>query len=182
MIAVGTSDLVGLKIRSARIQAGETLADTARATGVSESLLSRIENGHRRASRELVKRLSSHFGVDAEELSPAPGERGPIAAPQPTGTETVWAQRVNLSAADFDRNSIVLAEIALSTATRQLTNELATHDHIARYRTCKELARLAAMPLMTLQKVSQHDDDPVVREAARQLLNTLLEGYAPDPT
>lgn len=181
MIAVGTSDLIGLKIRSARVQRGETLADTARATGVSESLLSRIENGHRRASRDLIDRLSSHFGIGADDLTSQQPDHAPVVAPVSHGSETVWTQRVNLTEQPQDRNALVLAEIALSTATRQLAADLTTHDHIARYRTCKELARLAAMPLMTLQSVSQRDDDPVVREAARQLLTTLLEGYAPEP-
>ena len=48
-------DLVGPRLRRVREQRGVTLTEVAQATGISKSTLSRLENGQRRPSLELLR-------------------------------------------------------------------------------------------------------------------------------
>jgi len=172
---MGTEDLVGLRIRNLRLDARETLAQTAQATGVSESLLSRIENGHRRPAGLLLERLSAHFSVPLESFA---ADVVPLPArPARRVSETAWplggTMRVDASAA----GALVLADLAISTALGQLREALEGGDHVDRYRASRSLAGLASQPLEMLHDVCLRDTDPMVREAARQLLDTLVEAY-----
>ncbi|MEU0535457.1 helix-turn-helix domain-containing protein [Amycolatopsis tolypomycina] len=63
---------VGPRLRALRRQRGMTLADVAAATGVSESTLSRLESGQRRASLELLLPLARTYGVPLDDLVGAP--------------------------------------------------------------------------------------------------------------
>ncbi|MFC6081115.1 helix-turn-helix domain-containing protein [Sphaerisporangium aureirubrum] len=63
---------VGPKLRELRRQRGITLADLSRTTGVSESTLSRLENGTRRPNLELLLPLAHAYGVPLDELVGAP--------------------------------------------------------------------------------------------------------------
>ncbi|NUU21618.1 MAG: helix-turn-helix transcriptional regulator [Streptomycetaceae bacterium] len=63
---------VGPRLRALRRDRGLTLADLAAATGVSESTLSRLENGRRRATLELLLPLARTYGVPLDDLVGAP--------------------------------------------------------------------------------------------------------------
>ncbi|MEU4804039.1 XRE family transcriptional regulator [Actinosynnema sp. NPDC023587] len=63
---------VGPRLRAIRRQRGATLADLAASTGISESTLSRLESGQRRANLELLLPLARAHGVALDELVGAP--------------------------------------------------------------------------------------------------------------
>jgi transcriptional regulator with XRE-family HTH domain len=65
-------DAVGPRLRALRRERGITLADLAATTGVSESTLSRLESGQRRATLELLLPLASTYGVPLDDLVGAP--------------------------------------------------------------------------------------------------------------
>jgi transcriptional regulator with XRE-family HTH domain len=65
-------DAVGPRLRALRRQRGITLAEVAVKTGISESTLSRLESGRRRANLELLLPLSSAYDVPLDELVGAP--------------------------------------------------------------------------------------------------------------
>lgn len=65
-------DVVGPRLRSLRRARGITLADLAATTGVSESTLSRLESGQRRATLELLLPLSRTYDVPLDDLVGAP--------------------------------------------------------------------------------------------------------------
>ncbi|MER0478245.1 XRE family transcriptional regulator [Streptomyces sp. Edi2] len=65
-------DAVGPRLRALRRNRGITLADLAATTGVSESTLSRLENGQRRPSLELLLPLARTFDVPLDDLVGAP--------------------------------------------------------------------------------------------------------------
>ncbi|MFE1024173.1 helix-turn-helix domain-containing protein [Streptomyces sp. NPDC058818] len=71
----GTEDVlgaVGPRLRALRRDRGITLADLSAATGVSESTLSRLESGQRRATLELLLPLARIYGVPLDDLVGAP--------------------------------------------------------------------------------------------------------------
>jgi len=173
--SLDTGDLLGLRLRNLRLEARETLAQTAAATGVSESLLSRIENGHRRPARPLLERLATHFSVDIEKLTE--GADATTARPARRTTQTSWPVGVSAGAETTTAGTLVLADVAIATALGSLRESLRGNDHVERYRACRALANLASQPFELLHEVSLRDDDPTVREATRQLLSTLVEAY-----
>ncbi len=63
---------VGPRLRAIRRQRDTTLAELAAATGISESTLSRLESGQRRANLELLLPLARAHGVPLDELVGAP--------------------------------------------------------------------------------------------------------------
>jgi transcriptional regulator with XRE-family HTH domain len=65
-------DLVGPRLRRVREQRGMTLTDAARRTGISKSTLSRLENGKRRPSLELLLPLAQAYRVPLDDLVGAP--------------------------------------------------------------------------------------------------------------
>ncbi|MEU3148352.1 MULTISPECIES: helix-turn-helix domain-containing protein [unclassified Streptomyces] len=65
-------DSVGPRLRALRRDRGITLAGLAAATGVSESTLSRLENGQRRPSLELLLPLTRTHDVPLDDLVGAP--------------------------------------------------------------------------------------------------------------
>ncbi|WP_242905142.1 helix-turn-helix domain-containing protein [Actinomadura terrae] len=65
-------DAVGPRLRALRRDRGITLADLAAATGVSESTLSRLESGQRRATLELLLPLARIYDVPLDDLVGAP--------------------------------------------------------------------------------------------------------------
>lgn len=65
-------DAVGPRLRALRRDRGITLADLAATTGVSESTLSRLENGQRRPSLELLLPLARTYDVPLDDLVGAP--------------------------------------------------------------------------------------------------------------
>ncbi|QWF79830.1 helix-turn-helix domain-containing protein [Amycolatopsis sp. CA-230715] len=64
--------VVGPRLRALRRDRGVTLADLAATTGVSESTLSRLESGQRRATLELLLPLARTYGVPLDDLVGAP--------------------------------------------------------------------------------------------------------------
>ncbi|SFP17836.1 transcriptional regulator, XRE family with cupin sensor [Saccharomonospora viridis] len=63
---------VGPRLRALRRHRGITLAELATATGVSESTLSRLESGQRRATLELLLPLARVYNVPLDDLVGAP--------------------------------------------------------------------------------------------------------------
>ncbi|MEJ2859407.1 MULTISPECIES: helix-turn-helix domain-containing protein [unclassified Saccharothrix] len=68
---------VGPRLRAIRKQREVTLADLAAETGISESTLSRLESGQRRANLELLLPLARAHGVPLDELVGAPNTGDP---------------------------------------------------------------------------------------------------------
>ncbi|MCT9092584.1 XRE family transcriptional regulator [Streptomyces sp. ASQP_92] len=71
----GTEDVlgaVGPRLRALRRQRGVTLADIAATTGISESTLSRLESGQRKATLELLLPLARAYDVPLYDLVGAP--------------------------------------------------------------------------------------------------------------
>jgi transcriptional regulator with XRE-family HTH domain len=64
--------LVGPRLRKVREQRGATLTEVAEATGISKSTLSRLENGQRRPSLELLLPLARTYRVPLDDLVGAP--------------------------------------------------------------------------------------------------------------
>ena len=65
-------DQVGPRLRRVREQRGVTLTDLAAATGISKSTLSRLENGQRKPSLELLLPLAQAHRVPLDDLVGAP--------------------------------------------------------------------------------------------------------------
>ncbi|MFI7664689.1 helix-turn-helix domain-containing protein [Nocardia sp. NPDC049526] len=65
-------DAVGPRLRALRRDRGTTLADLAATTGVSESTLSRLESGQRRATLELLLPLARTYDIPLDDLVGAP--------------------------------------------------------------------------------------------------------------
>jgi transcriptional regulator with XRE-family HTH domain len=65
-------DLVGSRLRRVREQRGITLTEVAQLTGISKSTLSRLENGQRRPSLELLLPLAQTYRVPIDDLVGAP--------------------------------------------------------------------------------------------------------------
>ncbi|MFF0528119.1 helix-turn-helix domain-containing protein [Nocardia amikacinitolerans] len=65
-------DAVGPRLRALRRDRGITLADLAATTGVSESTLSRLESGQRRATLELLLPLARAYDIPLDDLVGAP--------------------------------------------------------------------------------------------------------------
>jgi transcriptional regulator with XRE-family HTH domain len=67
-----TLALVGPRLRRVREQRGLTLTHAAARTGISKSTLSRLENGQRRPSLELLLPLAQAYRVPIDDLVGAP--------------------------------------------------------------------------------------------------------------
>ena len=65
-------ELVGPRLRKVREQRGATLTDVAGRTGISKSTLSRLENGQRKPSLELLLPLAQVYRVPLDDLVGAP--------------------------------------------------------------------------------------------------------------
>jgi transcriptional regulator with XRE-family HTH domain len=64
--------MVGPRLRRVREQRGLTLTEAAEQTGISKSTLSRLENGQRRPSLELLLPLAQLYQVPTDDLVGAP--------------------------------------------------------------------------------------------------------------
>ena len=67
-----TLDLVGPRLKRVRSQRGVTLHDLSERTGISKSTLSRLENGQRRPSLELLLPLAEAYRIPLDDLVGAP--------------------------------------------------------------------------------------------------------------
>ena len=65
-------ELVGPRLRKVREQRGVTLTEVAERTGMSKSTLSRLENGQRKPSLELLLPLAQVYRVPLDDLVGAP--------------------------------------------------------------------------------------------------------------
>ncbi|MDA3645026.1 XRE family transcriptional regulator [Saccharopolyspora indica] len=65
-------DAVGPRLRALRRDRGITLAELAVRTGISESTLSRLESGQRKATLELLLPLARTYDVPLDDLVGAP--------------------------------------------------------------------------------------------------------------
>ena len=72
-----TLDAVGPRLRALRRRRRITLADLSVTTGISESTLSRLESGKRRANLELLLPLARAHGVPLDDLVGAPNTGDP---------------------------------------------------------------------------------------------------------
>jgi AcrR family transcriptional regulator/transcriptional regulator with XRE-family HTH domain len=77
---VGTTEPLGLRLRRARLAAGLTLRQTARALGVSAATWSAIENGRTRIAEHRLVAAARLFGAEAADLRTPP--------PAPSATRT----------------------------------------------------------------------------------------------
>ncbi|MDP9219167.1 MAG: XRE family transcriptional regulator [Actinomycetota bacterium] len=76
--AIATAlDQVGPRLKRLRTQRRLTLTGVAEATGISKSTLSRLENGQRRPTLELLLALSHAYRVPLDYLVAAPEEGDP---------------------------------------------------------------------------------------------------------
>jgi len=67
-----TLDLVGPRLKQVRTQRGITLHSLSERTGISTSTLSRLENGQRRPSLELLLPLAQAYRIPLDDLVGAP--------------------------------------------------------------------------------------------------------------
>ena len=65
-------DLVGPRLKRIRADRDVTLADLSERTGISKSTLSRLENGQRRPSLELLLPLAQAYRIPLDDLVGAP--------------------------------------------------------------------------------------------------------------
>ncbi|TDD50962.1 helix-turn-helix domain-containing protein [Saccharopolyspora elongata] len=79
----GVLDAVGPRLRALRRLRGSTLAELAAKTGISESTLSRLESGRRRANLELLLPLAHAYDVPLDDLVGAPRTGDPRIHLQP---------------------------------------------------------------------------------------------------
>lgn len=70
-------DGVGPRLRALRRHRDITLAELSASTGISESTLSRLESGGRRANLELLLPLARTYGVPLDDLVGAPSTGDP---------------------------------------------------------------------------------------------------------
>ena len=166
-------EMSGIRLKNARIQRGLRIVDVAAAVGVSASLLSRIESGKRHLHEPLLERLAEYLNVETHELA------GPaVSAPShPSRVEYHWPLTVSDSTRDPHLETAQMADLALTTAMRETLALTSGANASERFRACKSLAALASRPLEALLHISKDDDDPIVRQAACQLLWTLNEAY-----
>ncbi len=68
----GAMAQIGPRLRRVRTQRRMTLTAVAKTTGISKSTLSRLENGQRRATLELLLALSQAYRVPLDDLVAAP--------------------------------------------------------------------------------------------------------------
>jgi transcriptional regulator with XRE-family HTH domain len=68
----GSLDHVGPRLRRLRAQRGKTLTGVAEETGISKSTLSRLENGQRRPTLDLLLALARAYRVPLDDLVGAP--------------------------------------------------------------------------------------------------------------
>jgi transcriptional regulator with XRE-family HTH domain len=59
---------MGPRLRAAREERGDTLSGVSRATGIAPSTLSRVENGRRPPTLDLLLRLARAYGVSLDSL------------------------------------------------------------------------------------------------------------------
>jgi len=84
-------DAVGPRLRALRRRRGMTLADLSATTGISESTLSRLESGSRRANLELLLPLARAYAMPLDDLVGAP----------PTGDPRVHLKPVHRNGRTF---------------------------------------------------------------------------------
>lgn len=80
----GVLDALGERLRRLRRQRGMTLADLAAATGISDSLLSRLETGRRRPTLDVLLDLARVHQVTLDDLVGAPATEDPRVHPRPS--------------------------------------------------------------------------------------------------
>jgi transcriptional regulator with XRE-family HTH domain len=78
-------DLVAPRLRKVREQRGVTLTEVAARTGISKSTLSRLENGQRKPSLELLLPLAQTYRVPLDDLVGAPEVGDPRIRLKPRG-------------------------------------------------------------------------------------------------
>ncbi len=71
-IIAAALDEIGPRLKQMRLQRGVTLTGLAASTGISKSTLSRLENGQRRPSLELLLPLAHAYRVPLDDLVGAP--------------------------------------------------------------------------------------------------------------
>ncbi|MGL4176758.1 MAG: helix-turn-helix domain-containing protein [Dermatophilaceae bacterium] len=76
-------DAIGHRLRDLRTHRGLTLAQVSRASGISQSTLSRLESGERKASIEHLVPLATTYRVTLDELVDAPPTGDPRVHPRP---------------------------------------------------------------------------------------------------
>jgi transcriptional regulator with XRE-family HTH domain len=116
-------DAIGPKLRALRRERDSTLADLAKATGISISVLSRLESGERRASLELLLPLARAYGVTLDELVDAPPSGDPRVHLRPI-------KRHGMAVLPLTRRAggIQAYKMVIPAGKRRRTPEVQTHD------------------------------------------------------
>lgn len=83
----GSLDHVGPRLKRLRTERGKTLTGVASATGISKSTLSRLENGQRRPTLELLLALARDYRVPLDDLVGAPDVGDPRIRLKPSRTK-----------------------------------------------------------------------------------------------
>lgn len=76
-------DGVGARLRAARERRGLRLADVSEQTGISVSILSRLESGHRRPGLDLLLPIARVYRMPLDDLVGAPPLGDPRIHPRP---------------------------------------------------------------------------------------------------
>ncbi len=76
-------DGLGARLREQRTRRGLRLADVSEITGVSISILSRLESGVRAPSLDVLLKIARVFQVPLDELVGAPASGDPRVHPKP---------------------------------------------------------------------------------------------------
>jgi len=107
---------IATRVRALRLEGGLRLADVARLSGLSEAHLSRVEQGERWPSVQVLLTLASVYGVDPSSLLSVSEEQAPTARRESTamwrGTEARGSGVMAAKSAriQYDRSSRVAAE------------------------------------------------------------------------
>jgi transcriptional regulator with XRE-family HTH domain len=192
----------GKLLRQLRLGKDVTLQDVADATGVSMSLLSRIEHGKRNTTPDTVRALAQYFEVPVSELVTAAAssqmrERWgsetqnfsatPLAAADDDFVDSQARMRVsprqvfmaqpveNLFGAEDELllESIDEAADSMRRASRRLWTSIDAMEPSAAISAVERLAHVAQEPLEVLRHLASEAAEPAVRKTASAALRRL---------
>ncbi|MEU0136681.1 XRE family transcriptional regulator [Streptomyces sp. NPDC006296] len=100
---------IGPRLRALRQQRGITLAALSKTTGISESTLSRLEGGSRKANLELLLPLALAYQVPLDELVGAPETGDPRVHLRPVARDGMTYVPLSRRAGGLHAHKLVIA-------------------------------------------------------------------------